>query len=157
MKTASDRSIDNQLVDGLRLDTAKHVGKSFWAYFTSAAGVFSTGEVFDPDAGFVCDYQNHMPSVLNYPAYYAFNSFLSSTSGNTRSLLNAISNLKYTCVNVCVSAGQSGHTMSRVTIQGITLPWQYDSRSRLWSGVKKRKLIRLRCYEEGCRPKALTP
>lgn len=93
MKTASDRSIDNQLVDGLRLDTAKHVGKSFWASFTSAAGVFSTGEVFDPDAGFVCDYQNHMPSVLNYPAYYAFNSFLSSTSGNTRSLLNAISNL----------------------------------------------------------------
>lgn len=138
MKTASDRSIDNQLVDGLRLDTAKHVGKSFWASFTSAAGVFSTGEVFDPDAGFVCDYQNHMPSVLNYPAYYAFNSFLSSTSGNTRSLLNAISNLKYTCKDVSVLGTFSeNHDIPRFAsqTQDLSLAKNILALTLLWDGI----------------------
>lgn len=32
-------------VDGLRVDTVKHVRKSFWPGFEAAAGVFCTGEV----------------------------------------------------------------------------------------------------------------
>lgn len=32
-------------VDGLRVDTVKHVRKSFWPNFEVAAGVFCTGEV----------------------------------------------------------------------------------------------------------------
>jgi len=32
-------------VDGLRIDTLKHVGKDFWPAFASAAGVYTLGEV----------------------------------------------------------------------------------------------------------------
>jgi alpha-amylase len=57
------------LVDGLRIDTAKHVQKSFWPEFSKAAGVFSTGEVLSGSPNYTCDYQNYLDSVLDYPMY----------------------------------------------------------------------------------------
>jgi alpha-amylase len=45
-------------VDGLRLDTVKHIRKSFWPGFCSAAGVFSLGEVYDGDIKFVTHGRN---------------------------------------------------------------------------------------------------
>lgn len=55
------------LVDGLRVDTVKHVEKSFWPGFNSAAGVYCVGEVFQGDPAYTCPYQNYMDGVLNYP------------------------------------------------------------------------------------------
>jgi len=55
------------LVDGLRLDTAKHVQKSFWPEFSKSAGVFATGEVFSGNYKYTCDYQKYLDSVINYP------------------------------------------------------------------------------------------
>jgi alpha-amylase len=40
-------------VDGLRLDTVKHIRKSFWPQFCKSAGVFAIGEVLDGDPEFV--------------------------------------------------------------------------------------------------------
>ncbi|RPB01936.1 alpha-amylase [Choiromyces venosus 120613-1] len=57
-------------IDGLRLDTVKHVEKDFWSGFTSAAGVYSIGEVFNGDPAYVGPYQNYMPALLNFPMYY---------------------------------------------------------------------------------------
>lgn len=54
-------------VDGLRIDTVKHVPKNFWPRFNSAAGVYSVGEVFDGSPAYTCDYQNYLDGVLNYP------------------------------------------------------------------------------------------
>ena len=67
-----DGSDDNKadtsfLVDGLRIDTVKHVEMDFWQSFVAAAGVFSTGEVYEGDASYTCEYQEHMDSVLNFP------------------------------------------------------------------------------------------
>jgi alpha-amylase len=56
-------------VDGLRIDTAKHVQKTFWPGFNTAAGVFCTGEVLNGDPSYTCDYQNYLDSTLNYPMY----------------------------------------------------------------------------------------
>ncbi|KAK4996110.1 Alpha-amylase A type-3 [Elasticomyces elasticus] len=61
-KLVSDYSID-----GLRIDTAKHVHNTFWSGFSSAAGVFMTGEVYDGNPSNTCSYQAYMDSVLNYP------------------------------------------------------------------------------------------
>ena len=36
-------------VDGLRLDTVKHIRKSFWPGFCKASGVFGLGEVWSGD------------------------------------------------------------------------------------------------------------
>ena len=56
-------------VEGLRIDTVKHVDTSFWPGFGEAAGVFITGEVTNGDPYGLCPYQNYMDSVLNYAMY----------------------------------------------------------------------------------------
>jgi alpha-amylase len=56
-------------VDGLRIDTVKHVQKSFWPGYNSAAGVYCVGEVFDGDPAYTCPYQSYLDGVLNYPVY----------------------------------------------------------------------------------------
>ena len=60
-------------IDGLRLDTVKHVEKDFWPGFVSASGVFSIGEVYHGDPSYVGPYQNYMPSLVNFPMYYSIN------------------------------------------------------------------------------------
>ncbi len=40
-------------VDGIRIDTVKHVRKDFWPSFSSAAGVYTLGEVLI----FIFDYR----------------------------------------------------------------------------------------------------
>lgn len=55
------------IVDGLRVDTVKHVQKDFWPGYNEAAGVYCVGEVLDGDADYTCPYQEVMDGVLNYP------------------------------------------------------------------------------------------
>jgi alpha-amylase len=60
--------VSNYSIDGLRLDTVLQVEKSFWREFTkAAAGIYMVGEVFSPDSRAVCDYENYLPGVMNYP------------------------------------------------------------------------------------------
>jgi len=61
-------------IDGLRIDAAKHVQKSFWPTFCGKAGVFCMGEVFgDVEVEPVAEYQgpDALDSVLNFPMYAA--------------------------------------------------------------------------------------
>lgn len=57
-------------VDGLRVDTAKHVPKWFLKDFDSAANTFTMGEVWNGDPVYVSDYTNYLDAVLDYPMYY---------------------------------------------------------------------------------------
>lgn len=43
-------------VDGLRIDTVKHIRKDFWPEFSKAAGVFTLGEVFINDTEYASQY-----------------------------------------------------------------------------------------------------
>ena len=43
-------------VDGVRIDTVKHVRKDFWPEFAKSAGVFTIGEVLHEDVGYVAPY-----------------------------------------------------------------------------------------------------
>ena len=55
-------------IDGLRLDTVRHVEKSFWKGFNTAANnTYTLGEIFDGSPGAVCDYQDSIHGVLDYP------------------------------------------------------------------------------------------
>lgn len=58
-------------IDGLRIDTVKHVEKDFWTGFTSAAGVFTIGEVYNGDPAYVGPYQGYVNSLVNFPMYYS--------------------------------------------------------------------------------------
>jgi alpha-amylase len=44
-------------IDGIRIDTAKHVRKSFWPGFVKASGVFAMGEVLDGDPKLAPNFQ----------------------------------------------------------------------------------------------------
>ncbi|KAJ4474354.1 glycoside hydrolase superfamily [Lentinula aciculospora] len=70
-------------IDGLRVDTVKHVRQDFWPDFASNAGVYTVGEVFIGDVSYVAPYTKGLDSVLDYPTYFAvYNAFNNGTSGN---------------------------------------------------------------------------
>ncbi|KAL2013069.1 hypothetical protein VTN00DRAFT_594 [Thermoascus crustaceus] len=98
--------IANYSVDGLRIDAAKHVTPSFLPKFYDAAGLYVTGEVYEQKSSIICNYQKeYLPSVPNYPLYYAMNEAF--TAGNTTALSNEISVMKEMCPDVTALASFS--------------------------------------------------
>ncbi|KAI9368799.1 glycoside hydrolase superfamily [Aspergillus egyptiacus] len=93
--------VSNYSIDGLRVDTVKHVQKDFWRDFNNAAGVYCVGEVFDGDPAYTCPYQGQgvLDGVLNYPMYYPVLNAFRSTSGSMSDLYNMIERVKYTCAD----------------------------------------------------------
>ncbi|OQE16168.1 hypothetical protein PENSTE_c025G06334 [Penicillium steckii] len=89
--------VSNYSIDGLRIDTVKHVQKSFWPSYNSAAGVYCVGEIFDGNPAYTCDYQNYMDGVLNYPIYYQLLYAFQSTSGSISDLYNMIGTVASDC------------------------------------------------------------
>ncbi|KAJ5317172.1 hypothetical protein PENANT_c029G08306 [Penicillium antarcticum] len=91
--------VSNYSIDGLRVDTVKHVEKSFWPGYNKAAGVYCIGEVFDGDADYTCPYQKVMDGLLNYPMYYPLLKAFKSTSGSMSDLYDMINTVKSTCAD----------------------------------------------------------
>nr|AAN75021.1 alpha-amylase precursor [Lipomyces starkeyi] len=91
--------IANYSIDGLRIDTVKHVQMDFWAPFQEAAGIYAVGEVFDGDPSYTCPYQENLDGVLNYPVYYPVVSAFESVSGSVSSLVDMIDTLKSECTD----------------------------------------------------------
>lgn len=90
--------VSNYSIDGLRIDTVKHVEMSFWQPFQSAAETYAVGEVFEGDPNYVCPYQNVLSGLLNYPIYYPLiNAFQSG--GSISNLYNMINQMKSTCAD----------------------------------------------------------
>jgi alpha-amylase len=88
-----------KVVDGLRIDSVQQVDQAFWQPFLSAAGnsIYAVGEVFNGDPNYLCPYQQYVPGLLNYPAYYWITQAFQSTSGSISNLVNGINQLKGTC------------------------------------------------------------
>jgi alpha-amylase len=92
--------VKNYTIDGLRIDTAKHVNTGFWQPFLQAAGsIYAVGEVLNGDPKYVCPYQNYMPGVLNYPTYYTITQAFQSTGGSISNLVNGVNTMKATCAD----------------------------------------------------------
>ncbi|MFB9327686.1 family 14 glycosylhydrolase [Paenibacillus aurantiacus] len=70
-------------VDGLRVDTAKHVPKWALREFDAAANTFTIGEVFSGDAGYVGGYSNYLDAVLDFPMYYTMKDVFGSDASMT--------------------------------------------------------------------------
>ncbi|KAL8924195.1 MAG: hypothetical protein Q9208_004159 [Pyrenodesmia sp. 3 TL-2023] len=84
-------------VDGLRIDTVKHVERSFWPGFRSAAGLYSLGEVLDGDPSYTCPYQEQLDGLLNYPLYYAMTQAFQSPNGSMSSLSSTMGAIQRSC------------------------------------------------------------
>lgn len=48
--------VANYSIDGIRIDTVKHVRKDFWTNFSSSSGVYAIGEVLHNETGYVAGY-----------------------------------------------------------------------------------------------------
>lgn len=118
-----------ELVDGLRIDTVKDVEKSFWTTFQAAEpNLYMVGEVADGDVEYVCDYQNHLGAVLNYPMcvfmidplafvrvplnlmtlrYYQLTQFFETSTATTANLVGQINYLNEVCIRPTLLASFS--------------------------------------------------
>ena len=57
-------------IDGLRIDTVKHVPKAFWPGFVRASGVWCVGEMLHGDPDILGSYQPYVGGLLDYASYY---------------------------------------------------------------------------------------
>ncbi|KAI1196533.1 glycoside hydrolase superfamily [Nemania serpens] len=73
--------------DGVRIDTVKHVSQGFWPGFSSAAGVYTIGEVFDGGVSYLAEYADLMSGLLNYAIYYPMNNFYQQ-KGSSQALVD---------------------------------------------------------------------
>ncbi|KAK6064102.1 glycoside hydrolase family 13 protein (alpha amylase) [Seiridium cupressi] len=81
-------------IDGLRMDSTKHVEKPFWPGWVDASGVYNIGEVYNGDPSVFPDWLNYIDGLENYPAYYWITRAFQSTSGSISDLVNGINTLK---------------------------------------------------------------
>ncbi|KAF8532746.1 glycoside hydrolase superfamily [Gautieria morchelliformis] len=85
-----NQTVQKYSVDGVRIDTVKHIRKDFWPGFAQSAGVWTVGEVLDNRTSYVGDYTNFLDSVLDYPAYFALTSAFQNPSGNISALVEVV-------------------------------------------------------------------
>ncbi|KAJ3197186.1 hypothetical protein HK101_005465 [Irineochytrium annulatum] len=72
--------------DGLRMDSAKHVRKTFFADWLARAGnPFTVAEVLHGDNNYVAPYSSVFPSLFDYPNFYV----LRQVFGNKTSMLGS--------------------------------------------------------------------
>jgi len=77
-------------IDGLRIDTMKHVPDSYWKQFFAPGGVgdpasiWSVGEVFNGDPAVLAHYMDDLgsPSVFDFALYFAIKDQLSNPNGD---------------------------------------------------------------------------
>ena len=77
-------------IDGIRMDTVKHVEDSYWRSFFGAGGagdpseIWTVGEIFSGDIPFLASYLDelNMPATFDFPLYFRIKDHLSSNAGN---------------------------------------------------------------------------
>ncbi|QSZ30588.1 hypothetical protein DSL72_000145 [Monilinia vaccinii-corymbosi] len=77
-------------IDGLRIDTVKHVRKNFWPDFVRSAGVWSLGEVLSGDPDYLSSYQPYLGGLLDYGTYYPLKRAFHRDGGSMHELINLI-------------------------------------------------------------------
>ena len=91
----------NYSIDGLRLDTVLQVEKGFWSSFRAAVNdMYMVGEIFQQGADLVCDYQNYISGVFNYPVYFPLINAFKSTSGSISNLAQKIGETRSACHDI---------------------------------------------------------
>ncbi|CAF1053356.1 unnamed protein product [Adineta ricciae] len=81
-----EQTIRKYNFDGIRIDTFRHVRKSFWKDYIRSAGVYSLGEVATSNTSYVGKYQFVADGVIHYPLYYALKSVFTDNDQTRKSM-----------------------------------------------------------------------
>ncbi|KAI0691609.1 alpha-amylase [Earliella scabrosa] len=73
-------------IDGVRIDTVKHIRRDFWPEFAASAGVFTLGEISQNDTSYVAPYTEVIDSVLDYPTWSTLVTAFQNSAGNITAL-----------------------------------------------------------------------
>jgi hypothetical protein len=77
------------------------VEKGFWSGFRAAVNdMYMVGEIFQQGASLVCDYQNYLTGVFNYPVYFPLINAFKSTSGSISDLAQKIGDTRSACHDI---------------------------------------------------------
>lgn len=112
--------VGNYSVDGLRIDTAKHIRKDFWPDFVSSAGVFTIAEVLEGDTNYVSPYTQVLDSVLDYPTYYPLFSGFTNTTGNLSAIASTVQAAQASYKNGEFMTGAFVENHDQPRIQSVT-------------------------------------
>lgn len=82
--------VGNYSVDGIRIDTVKHIRKDFWPDFASSSGVYAIGEVLHNETNYVADYTRVLDGVLDYPSWFPLVAGFQTQFGNLSTLAKVI-------------------------------------------------------------------
>ncbi|MDK2808963.1 MAG: cyclomaltodextrin glucanotransferase [Clostridiales bacterium] len=95
--------VDDTGVDGVRVDAARSVDKTFLQEFETYLGVPSFGEIFVGDVDYVSDYQNYEWGVLDFPLFFQAREVFANDASfyNVKSILDQ--DYKYSNVNHLVT------------------------------------------------------
>ncbi len=82
--------VENFGIDGIRMDTVKHVYDEYWQQFFALGGpgdperVWTVGEIFDGNPSFLAHYMDTLglPAAFDFPLYFRIKDHLSHPGGN---------------------------------------------------------------------------
>jgi len=93
-------------IDGLRMDTVKHIRQDFYPGFLSGVGgLYSLGEVLDQYANYTGPYTNYVDAVFNYPQYYILTQTFANPQGSIANLVQSFKDTQTYFKNGAMSTG----------------------------------------------------
>lgn len=114
--------VGNYSVDGIRIDTVKHIRKDFWPDFASSSAVYTIGEVLHNETSYVADYTRQsflahlcstpliasvgvLDAVLDYPTWFPLVAGFQTQFGNLSTLVDVVTSSQGTYKNGLFGTG----------------------------------------------------
>ncbi|KZT05143.1 glycoside hydrolase family 13 protein [Laetiporus sulphureus 93-53] len=130
------RLVNDYGADGVRIDTVKHIRKTFWPEFATAAGAFTVGEIFDGSVDYVAPYTEVVDAVLDYPTYYQLTYAFQSTSGSISNLVDVVQSAQSSYKNGEFMAGSFLENQDNPRFQSLTTDQSLVKNAMAWPFIQ---------------------
>ncbi|TFY83801.1 hypothetical protein EWM64_g220 [Hericium alpestre] len=78
-------------IDGVRVDTVKHIRSDFWPGWVKGAGVYALGELYSNDTDFIAPWTQVIDGVTDYPSYFYLRQAFSKAGGPIQPFIDEMS------------------------------------------------------------------
>ncbi|KAF8227846.1 GH13 alpha-amylase precursor [Tricholoma matsutake] len=119
-------------MDGLRLDTAKHIRKDFWPSFTQSAAIFTIGEVVSDQTNYTKAYTYCLDSILDYPGWFSLKSAFSNPAGNLSALVDTVTKTQTIYKNGAFMTGSFLENHDQPRFQSLTQDQALVKNAMMW-------------------------